>query len=204
MRIKKTNISVFLVSLCFAVLLLQAKLLYAEPQALSFPSSAAAKSKSSLAGSGLLTSPVGVKQERGVISLGSKGADKTAQLYLFHNTSDIPLWLKRTNYDQSKGMQAGWDVLLAGDSYSVLMLNRKSMDFACDLANTDLPAIVDCKDYVVAARIAKQNNTFSQANIGNFWAVESWSRNTSHGDAKDGADQSSLKQVLAARKIFVK
>lgn len=193
MRIKKT----LLASLCFALVLFQINMLFAEPQALSFPAvPSEAAAESGLSGSGLLTSPIGVKQEHGVINLGSQGADKTAQLYLFHNTSDIPLWLKRVNYDQSKGVQAGWDVLLAGDSYSVLMLNRKPMDFACDLANTDLSAIVDCKDYVIVARIAKQKNSLASANIGDYWVTESWTQKSS--------GQEKLQEALKARNILVK
>ena len=144
------------------------------------------------------TSVIGVEQKDGVISLGSQGADKTTQLYLLHNISDIPLWLKRVSYDQSQGVQAGWDVLLAGQSYSVLMLNRKSMIFACDLANTDLPAVVDCADYVESARISKQKNTFAQANVGNYWVAESWLKNSTKKNHLAG-----LKQVLAERNIVV-
>lgn len=141
------------------------------------------------------TSPVGVEQHNGLISLGSKCTSKTTQLYLFHNPSDIPIWLKRVNYNQSQGVQAGWDVLLAGASYSVLMLNGKTMDFECDLANTDLPATVDCEDYVEVARISKQESSLSSANIGNYWVVESW--------AQESSGQEELQQALAARNIFV-
>lgn len=148
--------------------------------------------------SSLVTSSIGVKQNNRVIILGGQGTDQATQLYLFCNISAVPLWLKRINYDESRGMQAGWDSLLAENSCSVLMLNRKAMEFSCGLVNTELPTAADCSIYVNATRIAKQENTFSCANIGNYWVVESWTKEAL------GSERESLQQMLVKRGIFVK